>query len=471
MKICPALINGELITSDFQIPIINPETKAIIGKVPALSKTQINQAFLSARQAQPQWAKLNLNERLVYLIKLKDLIKEYKNEFVTLMAQEIAKPLQDGESEVERTLDYLEYTFEEAKHLPLQAFNGEAFNIKNKMAIFERVPKGVGLTIAPFNYPLNLSLAKIIPALVMGNTIVFKPATAGSLTGSLIGQLAVKAHFPAGVFNVVTGKGSEIGDYLLTNEYADFISFTGSTRVGIKLLEIAKTKDVVLELGGKDPALVLDDEQLDYYAQEIVDGAFSFSGQRCTAIKRVITTDTIANRLVPILESKIERLSVGSAFDKTTITPLISDRAADFVFDLINEAKNSGAKIILGGERTNNLIYPTLVDFVTPDMRLAIEEPFGPVLPIIRVSDVEAMIKEANHSRFGLQASVFGQNLSQTVQVAKQLEVGTVNINGKTQRGPDLVPFLGIKSSGFGVQGIKETLFSVTRYQGIVINY
>lgn len=471
MKTYPALINGELIQSEQRLEIMNPTTHATAGTVPALTKSQIDHAFTSARRAQKKWAALLLTQRIADLKRWRDLIATHESQFVSLMAAEIAKPLQDGESEVRRSLEYFDYTLEAAKHLTSEAMNGEAFGLQKKMAVFERVPKGVGLAIAPFNYPLNLALSKIIPALVMGNTVVFKPATAGSLTGSLLGQLAFKAKLPAGVFNVATGKGREIGDYLLTNENLDFISFTGSTAVGTNLLQIASTKDVVLELGGKDPALVLDDGNLEHYASEIIGGAFNYSGQRCTAIKRVITTDAIANRLVPILKTKVSQLTVGSPLKHNVITPLISDQAADFVFGLIENALKQGAQIVIGGERKQNLIYPTLVDYVTPQMRLAYEEPFGPVLPVIRVANVEAMINEANNSPYGLQAAVFGQNISQSITVARQLAVGTVNINGKTQRGPDSFPFLGIKGSGLGVQGIKETLLSTTRYRGLVINY
>ncbi|MBY7704609.1 aldehyde dehydrogenase family protein [Vibrio harveyi] len=244
---------------------------------------------------------------------------------------EIAKSYKECLTEVIRSVEYIDQTFIEVKQLKTLIIDGAKYGAKNKIGTFMRVAKGVGVAISPFNYPINLSLAKIIPALVTGNTLVFKPATQGSLIGAKLGELAYKANLPKGIFNVVTGRGREIGDEIITNKLADFISFTGSVEVVKRLLEISSTKDVVLELGGKDPAIVLDDYDLEKYAKEIVSGAFSYSGQRCTAIKRVITTDQIADKLIDILKSKIEKLTVGLPKDNVDITCLIDNKSADFV--------------------------------------------------------------------------------------------------------------------------------------------
>ncbi|EOA07358.1 Glyceraldehyde-3-phosphate dehydrogenase(NADP) [Mycoplasma yeatsii 13926] len=465
-----SLINGELFENNKELEIINPVDNSIAGTVPSLSKQDIDNAFQSAKQAQKQWEETDLDKRIEILNKWKDLIDENKEELAQIIMSEIAKPYKECLTEVIRSIEYIDQTFIEVKQLKTLIIDGAKYGAKNKIGTFMRVAKGVGVAISPFNYPINLSLAKIIPALVTGNTLVFKPATQGSLIGAKLGELAYKANLPKGIFNVVTGRGREIGDEIITNKLADFISFTGSVEVGKRLLEISSTKDVVLELGGKDPAIVLDDHDLEKYAKEIVSGAFSYSGQRCTAIKRVITTDEIADKLIDILKPKIEKLTVGLPKDNVDITCLIDNKSADFVWDLINDAKNKGAKIITGDKRENNLIYPTLVDHVTTDMKLAWEEPFGPVLPIIRINSVDEMIKVANDSNFGLQASIYSSNLDKALKIANKLEVGTVNINGKSQRGPDVFPFLGVKDSGFGVQGIIDTLLFSTRYKGIVIN-
>ncbi|ATZ16524.1 glyceraldehyde-3-phosphate dehydrogenase (NADP+) [Entomoplasma freundtii] len=465
------LIDGKKVTSKQVVEIINPDGFSVIGTVPALSTLEINEAYAAARRAQKNWEAVTLLKRIEILKKWRNLIAEHETELATIMMKEIAKGYKEALNEVRRTVEYIDYTFEEAKRLQPSAFTGEEFGISNKLGIFERVAKGVGLAISPFNYPLNLAISKIMPALVMGNTLVFKPATAGSLVGTKLGELALSAQLPAGIFNVVTGRGREIGDILVKNQEINFISFTGSVDVGINLLETAITKDVVLELGGKDPALVLDDLQLDKYAKQIVAGAYGYSGQRCTAIKRVLTTDPIADRLIPHLIKEIDKLAVGSPKENAAITPVIDQKAANYVLKLMDDAVADGAKVLVGGQHRANLIWPTLVDHVTPKMALAWEEPFGPVLPIIRLKNRDEMIAVANASKFGLQASVFSQEITPALIVAKELEVGTVNINGKSQRGPDSFPFLGVKDSGFGVQGIRETLLSVTRVKGLVINY
>jgi glyceraldehyde-3-phosphate dehydrogenase (NADP+) len=244
---------------------------------------------------------------------------------------EVGKGYKDALVEVQRTIEYMTETFIQAIQLEPLKLDGANYGAPNKQATFNRVAKGVGVAISPFNYPINLAMSKIAPALVMGNTLVFKPATQGSLIGAKIGELAVEAGLPAGIFNVVTGRGREIGDVIVTNSEIDFISFTGSVGVGKHLLDIASSKDVVLELGGKDPAIVLDANNLEKYANEIVSGAFSYSGQRCTAIKRVLTTNEIADQLVPLLITKINKLSVGKPKDNADITPLIDLKSADFV--------------------------------------------------------------------------------------------------------------------------------------------
>ncbi|ATX70727.1 NADP-dependent glyceraldehyde-3-phosphate dehydrogenase [Spiroplasma clarkii] len=471
MREYKAFINNEFIDNGEWLEIINPTTLKPAGKVTALKSEDINQAYQAARTAQTTWSALPLLKRIEYVNNFKKELLKNKEELATIMSEEVAKGYKEALGEVERTAEIIDYTIEEVKRLDPLAMTGEGMGATNKIGIFSRVPKGVVCAISPFNYPVNLAIAKIAPALLTGNTVVFKPATAGSLCGAFFAKLALAAAFPKGIFNVVTGRGREIGDLITANPEIDMISFTGSVGVGNQLRKNASTTDLVLELGGKDPALVLDNLQLEKYATEIIAGAFGYSGQRCTAIKRVLVSDAIADQLVPILKAKVEALTVGQPQDNANITPVIDEKSADFIQGLIDDAKKQGAKIICGDKRVKNLMWPTLVDGVSVKMRLAWEEPFGPVLPIIRVNSPAEMIKIANESNFGLQASVFCQDLSTAIVVAKQIQTGTVNINGRSQRGPDCFPFLGIKDSGEGVQGIREALLSMTRYQGIVINY
>ncbi|WP_381415488.1 NADP-dependent glyceraldehyde-3-phosphate dehydrogenase [Spiroplasma endosymbiont of Anurida maritima] len=464
------VINGKSINSKNKIQITSPVDLKVCGEVPELGVKEISMAFKSARDSQKNWEDLTLFDRIKYMNKWKELIIKNREHIANIMIKEIAKPLKDSLTEVDRTIEYIDYTIEEAKRMYPEIYTGDGMNVKNKYGIFDRIAKGVILAISPFNYPINLSMAKIAPSLIAGNTVVFKPATSGSIVGTFMSQLSLEAGLPAGVFNCVTGRGSVIGDELIKNPEINLISFTGSVPVGNRIKELAKGKDLILELGGKDPAIIIDGD-LEKISSEIIGGAFSYSGQRCTGIKRVLVLEKDYDKIIKLLKDKVNKLSVGSPVDGSVIIPVIDIKTAEYLDELVSDAKAKGATIETGKARKGNLFYPTLISNVSLDMKIAWEEPFGPILPIIKCKSVEEMIEITNKSNFGLQASLFSNNISQAIKVAKQLNVGTVNLNGKPQRGPDNFPFLGVKDSGLGVQGIGETLKSVTRLKGIVINY
>ena len=333
-----------------------------------------------------------------------------------------------------------------------------------------RVPVGTVLAISPFNYPINLAVSKIGPALMGGNTVILKPPTQGAVSALKMAACFQEAGLPNGVFNTVTGLGSIIGDYVVAHPDIDFINFTGSTQVGEHISQLTKMRPVILELGGKDAAIVLEDADLDFAADNIVDGAYSYSGQRCTAVKRILVIDKIADILIEKLLTRIRKLKVGDPRGDATVTPLINEKSADFVESLVHNAIAQGAQLVTGDKREGNLIYPTLLDRVTTDMEIAWVEPFGPVLPLIRVSSIEEAIKIANRSEYGLQSCVFSNNLNTAYYIASKLEVGTVQINNKPERGPDNFPFLGIKSSGMGTQGVKYSIEAMTRPKAVTIN-
>lgn len=471
IKQVPALVNGQSYQNDKWINIFNPGTNQVIGQVPALDKEEINKCYLAAFNAQKLWAQVPLVERIAILEQWKELIIKNKEEIANLMVLEIAKTKKAAITEIERSIIYIDYTFEEIKRIHLQAYNGDAWNIKNKLAIFEYVPKGVVLAISPFNYPVNLAISKIIPALVSGNSVVFKPASQGSLVGLYLAQLIKNTDIPAGVFNAISGKGSEIGDILVENPLINVISFTGSPEVGKHIAQKSLKVDLILELGGKDPAIVLADADLEDAANKIVNGAFSYSGQRCTAIKRVLVDFKVKNELVKILIAKVTKLTVGRAEDDCDITPIIDNKTVKNIQNLIDDAITKGATNLTTNKVEGNLMYPLLIDNVTENMDLAWKEPFGPVLPIIAFKTLEEAVKIANTSEYGLQAAIFTTNINSAFSIAKKLETGTVNINDQTQRGPDYFPFVGIKDSGLGAQGIHDSLISFMRPKGIIINW
>lgn len=470
------LINGKWSNSSTgnTIEINSPVDSSFLGEIQAVNKEEVDKIFNNSKKAFHTWRNTSLKERADILLKSAEILRENAETIAKLLSIEVSKDYKSSYNEVIRTVDFIKYTAEEGLRINGEVLNGGgAFipNSKNKLALVTREPFGVVLSIAPFNYPINLSASKIAPALMGGNVVLFKPPTQGSLCSLHLIEVFRSAGLPEGVLNTVTGKGSEIGDYLVEHKDVDFINFTGSSPIGRRIAKKAGMVPMIMELGGKDAGIVLPDADLEKTAKSIATGAFAYSGQRCTAIKRVIVFSEVADKLVELVKIESEKLKVGNPFDEgVNVTPLIDNKSADFVQSLIDDAIGKGAKLILGNKRKANLIYPTIFDHVTEDMKVAWEEPFGPLLPFIRVNTIEEAIDMANRSEYGLQSAIFTKDVEKALALATKLEVGTVHINNKTQRGPDHFPFLGVKSSGIGVQGIKYSIEAMTKLKSVVVD-
>lgn len=474
-KIYKNLIGGDWVIADDcdYIEILSPVDKSLVGKVGAMNTGEVDKAVRVAKEAQKKWRDVPVSDKAEILYKAADLLEENKDVISDIIMHEVAKDKKGSLSEVVRTADFIRFTADTAKNITGESLPGESFPgfKKDKISIVRREPLGVVLAISPFNYPLNLAASKIAPAIMAGNSVVFKPATQGSITGIYLTRIFQMAGVPNGVINSITGRGRDIGDYIVTHPEIDFVNFTGSTDVGQRISKLTTMVPVLMELGGKDAAIVLEDADLDLAASNIVSGAFSYSGQRCTAVKRVLVVDSVADKLVELLKSRVEGLKVGNPLkEDVDVGPLIDDKSVDFVEEMIKEARDKGASLITGGKTEGNIIYPTLFDHVTTNMRLAWEEPFGPVLPVIRVKDKDEAIAIANESEYGLQGAIFTNNINDAFYVAERLEVGTVQINNKTERGPDHFPFLGVKASGLGTQGIRYSIEAMSRPKAIVVN-
>ncbi|HEL1013356.1 TPA: NADP-dependent glyceraldehyde-3-phosphate dehydrogenase [Streptococcus equi subsp. zooepidemicus] len=466
------LVNGEWKLSENEIKIYAPATGEELGSVPAMSREEVDQVYASARAALADWRALSYVERAAYLHKAADILVRDAEKIGAVLSKEVAKGYKAAVSEVIRTAEIINYAAEEGLRMEGEVLEGGSFEAasKKKIAIVRREPVGLVLAISPFNYPINLAGSKIAPALIAGNVVALKPPTQGSISGLLLAEVFAEAGLPAGVFNTITGRGSVIGDYIVEHEAVNFINFTGSTPIGERIGKLAGMRPIMLELGGKDSAIVLEDADIALAAKNIVAGAFGYSGQRCTAVKRVLVMESVADQLVAEIKGLVEKLLIGMPEDNADITPLIDTKAADFVEGLVNDAADKGAQALTEIKRDGNLICPILFDKVTTDMRLAWEEPFGPVLPVIRVSSVEEAISISNQSEYGLQASIFTSNFPQAFAIAEKLEVGTVHINNKTQRGTDNFPFLGAKKSGAGVQGVKYSIEAMTSLKSVVFD-
>ena len=454
------------------LEVVSPVDGSTVGHVHEFTPEEIDAVFASAVKHQVRWRDTSLDDRARILVTVADFLEDAIEPLAELIVMEVAKARKDARDEIRRTADFIRFTAEDAKRIIGEARFSDAFprQSRNKLSVSYRVPLGCVLAIPPYNYPVNLAMSKVAPALIAGNAVVLKPPTQGALVGAAMVDVCHQAGVPVGVLHVVTGRGSRIGDLLVQHPAVDMISFTGSSETGQQLAEKAGMVPLMLELGGKDAAIVLSDADLDATAADIVAGAFNYAGQRCTAVKRVLAVEPIADELVSLIEKRVRSLTVGDPREDAAVTPLVDPEAAERAEALVRQAVDMGAELVVGGGRQGNLMEPTLVDKVTAGMDLAWVEPFAPVLPVIRVANAEHAVSMANASEYGLQAAIFSRDVDAAMHISLALDVGTVQINGRTARGPDHFPFLGTKASGMGTQGVRFSIEAMTRLKSTVFN-
>ncbi|MCL5676205.1 MAG: aldehyde dehydrogenase family protein [Patescibacteria group bacterium] len=455
--------------------IKSPINGEVIGAVPSVSFSEAEEAVVAAREAQKKWEETAISERVDLLHKAAALIKDNQEVLTNLIVMEVGKPLKESQDEVLRTVDLIDYYAEEGRRVSGEVLESSAFPgyPATKVAIARKVPLGVVLAIPPFNYPINEGAPKIVSALVTGNTVVLKPSTQGAISSLHMVELFRAAGLPDGVLNCVTGEGEDVGEFLVTHHQIDCINLTGSYETAQRVSQKAGMKKLLFGLSGKDASLVLSDADVVLAASEIAKGSFSYAGQRCTGIKRVLVEEKIyENFVAELIEVVKKKYQVGDPRKKeTSLGPVISDKAVKYVQELIDDAVNLGAKIALGGKREGRFMEATILTGVTKEMRIAWEEPFGPVLPVMKIKNWQEGVQLANESSYGLQSSVFTKDLDTAWKAANHLEVGSIQINGKDARGPDHFPFTGAKHSGLGmVQGAKYLISEMTKYKTIVMN-
>lgn len=476
-NVITSYINGKFIEYKNKHQIFSPENNKVIAEYGNLSIDQLEEAFVFANQKFNYWKNFTPKERIEFIKKFNSKMKENIEYLTDLLVKCIAKPLKSSRDEVTRSIemvDELIKQYEEHFIEPL-IFDENVTKIKGKKGIWKYEPLGVVVTISPFNYPLNLLISKIIPALLTGNTVIYKSALQTITIGYAVAKFFDEIKMPDGVINFIVGKGEEIGNELISNKFIKMINFTGGTKTGKEIVRLAPYNTYkVLEMGGLDPALVTNkNEDLRKIAKEIIKGAMSFNAQRCTAIKRIIllkNNDDKNSKLKEFLIEEIKSLSIGTAIDNASITSLISRKAVDKVTELYENAIHNGAVALTTYKTVDNIFYPVLLDNVTNKCQLYNTEAFGPVLPIIYADNIEDMIRIANDTQYGLQASVFTDDYDEWNYISKQIDSGSVNWNRSSSRGPDIFPFLGVKDSGFNVQGIYESLKSTTRLKGYIEN-
>lgn len=459
------IINNEYIEGEMGvIEILSPWDRQVMGKVASASKDQALKAIMSANNAFLKWRETGISERVEIIKKAIDLLRQDKGLLSRSLHLEIGKFESEAESEIERSIEYMELMISAVKHWNGALYRGdiyEKYPRNKKTGLYSRVPLGLVLAISPFNYPINLSITKVIPAILAGNTVILKSATQGSYTSYLFYEYLIKAGLPQGVLNVLSGTSSEIGDLLVSDPLIKLIAFTGSTVVGNHIKKISNDIPLLMELGGKDVGIVTPNANMAWAVSEIANGAFSYAGQRCTAQKLALIDFSIIENFSSRIVETVKSME---------INPMIDEKSARYVMELYEDAIARGATALLTPTIEGNRLSAGIVSDVTPEMRIFKEEQFGPLLPIMGFKEIRDAVNYANSSQFGLQGSIYSQDIDEAFMIADGLEVGTVQINAKTDRSPDNFPFGGTKDSGQFMQGSIETLDLMTRGKLVVLN-
>ncbi len=455
--------------------VISPIDGTLVGTLPILTHSEIDNVMISASAAQSVWEATPLNKRVGIVHLAADWIRYYQDYLIALLVREVGKSADEAKGEIVRTADLIDYFADEVQSMQGNSLDSDNFPgfEKGRIAMIERVAHGIVLAIAPFNYPVNLSASKIAPALLMGNSVVVKPPTQGGISATHLVRIFQKAGVPPGVIGTVTGTGEVIGDYVVSHPQVSMVAFTGNSDTGVAIAGKVAMKPLLFECGGNNPVVVMPDADMGVAAREIIKGAFAYSGQRCTGIKYVLTTPTIREQLVALVLKTIpEMVHPGDPRSPETklVGPVISEAAAIHIEEAIQTSVKNGATCVLGGKRDKAMIEPTVLIGVIPTMPIIAKETFGPVVSFVDVQSFDEAVNIINRSAYGLQASVFTRDEGSGLVFAKKLNVGSVQINGSPQRGPDHFPFLGVKRSGVGVQGVRYSLEAMSRIKSVVLN-
>lgn len=460
-------IDGNRALSTRTIEIINPATEEVIASAPDASREQLDQAVAAAKRAFPAWSARSLAERQALVAKIGDAIEANAEEFMRLLTREQGKPRKGAEWEIGGAAIWLR---EIAKQeLPVHiAEQSESRSIETR-----RVPLGVVGGITPWNFPVLLAVWKIAPALAAGNTMVIKPSPWTPLCTLKLGEL-IRDILPPGVLNVVSG-GNDLGAWLCQHPDVRKISFTGSTTTGRKIMESASgtLKRITLELGGNDPAIVLPDVDIAETAKQLFWAAFQNSAQFCVAAKRLYIHEDIYDALSAALVDYARTIKVGDGAEQgTDLGPIQNRMQFDKLADILADARAKGHRFLLGGDIEDGQGYfvpVTIIDNPPEDSRVVVEEAFGPVLPLLRFSDLDEVVARANDSDYGLAASVWSKDIDAARAIAERIEAGTVWINEIHSFSPH-VAFGGHKQSGIGIENALEGLAEYTNAQTIVTN-
>ena len=461
-------------SSGKKIDVLNPATGKLVDTVPSLSKEEVDKAIDYAYNAQKSWEDKSVVERCEVLIKFASLVDENKDDLAATLCKETGKPIKEAYNEIANiqigVLGYVEKVKHEYGNM---VYRGTEAGQENTIQYTIQQPLGVVVAIIPFNFPSDIFINKVPPALLMGNAVILKPASVNPLTLTKYVKLLEKAGTPAGVISVVHGSGSVVGKALTSNKKVAMVSLTGSTAAGIDAAKncAEHCAHSSLELGGNDAFILMDDGDVDLAVNETVWGRLYNTGQVCCASKRFLVHNKVKDEFIKKMTDKIKSLKVGNPMDKDTdIGCLVSEDAAIEVEKQVNQTVKEGAKIVIGGHRNGAFYEPTILDNVTKDMEVAKDmEIFGPVIPVIGFDSLDEAIKIANQSIYGLSGCIITKDISKAIKVSEKMECGGFVINGASFFRSFEQPFGGWKYSGIGNEGIMTTLKEMSRTKTVIL--
>ncbi|WP_338407642.1 NADP-dependent glyceraldehyde-3-phosphate dehydrogenase [uncultured Flavobacterium sp.] len=470
------LIDGELkkwtgTTTPVYSTISSTENyeQTLLGTIPYMGEKEAMEAVDAADNAfnngQGSWPTMKVVDRIKCMDNFVTQMKATRSEVVKLLMWEIGKTLGDSEKEFDRTVEYIYDTIESYKEL--NARSAHFSKVQGIHAMVRRGPLGVVLCLGPYNYPLNETFSLLIPALIMGNPVIFKPAKHGVLLISPLLE-AFKSSFPKGVINILYGRGREVASPIMESGRVSILALIGNSKSAIALQDLHPNKNrlrLILGLEAKNPAIILPDANLDLAIQECVAGSLSFNGQRCTALKILYVHESIVDEFNKRFAAKVDALSFGNPWENgVSLTPLPEKEKPAYIQELIDDATSKGAKVIntKGGQLSDNFIFPAVLYPISKKMRVYHEEQFGPVVPIISFKNIQEPLDDMAESNYGQQVSLFGQNIKTIAPLIDTLVnlVCRVNLNSSCQRGPDVFPFTGRKDSAVGTLSIHDALRS-----------
>ena len=463
---------GEWVDRPRMQEVGNPYDHSVIDSVPKAGTDDVERALAFARRGAAVMARMTAYERWRVLTRAAALMAARVDELGTLISSEEGKILAEGKGEVRRAVETMTASAEEAKRVhgetvPLDADPAGA----GKLAFTLRVPCGVVVAIGPFNFPLNLLCHKVGPAIAGGNSVIIKPASDTPLSGVRLTEILLEAGVPAEGVQCLTGSGGEIGDALVADPRVRKITFTGSREVGENICRVAGIKKVTMELGSNCPVIVMPDADLDKVAAAVAATGYANSGQVCISTQRVLADRRVYADFLGALAPKVEALATGSQLDAATqVGPMIKEAEAVRVEQWVNEAVGEGARVLAGGSRNGAVYAPTVVADVSRDMRISRDELFGPAVGVTPFESIDEAIELANDTVYGLSAGIFTENVGWAMRFAREVESGNLHVNWGPQWRADVMPYGGLKESGFGKEGPRYAIEEMTELKTVVFH-